>query len=46
VQNAEKARKLLSKLKDIYIPRNYKGFCNDYVITMEYIEGIPILDVN
>lgn len=45
VENAEKCREMLKDVKDIRVPRNYLDLCNKNVITMEWVDGIPIMDV-
>jgi len=36
---------MLSAKTGIYVPKNYLNLCNKKIITMEYIEGVPIMDV-
>ena len=28
------------------IPKNYLHLCNDKVIVMEWVDGVPIMDIN
>jgi len=35
----------MSVFPDIYVPEVYEKYCNDRIICMEYIHGIPLLDV-
>ncbi|EGR30211.1 hypothetical protein IMG5_137550 [Ichthyophthirius multifiliis] len=46
IDNGEKARELLKNKKNLYIPQYYFDYCSEKVITMEYIDGFPIMDVN
>jgi predicted unusual protein kinase regulating ubiquinone biosynthesis (AarF/ABC1/UbiB family) len=35
----------LKPFKDIYIPEVYEEYCNERIIVMEFIHGVPLLEV-
>jgi len=45
VKNAERCREILKDLKKIVIPKNYQEFCGEKVIVMEFVDGIPIMNI-
>ncbi|EAS05302.2 ABC1 family protein (macronuclear) [Tetrahymena thermophila SB210] len=45
VKNSERARQILKDKPNIYVPINHFGLCNSKIITMEFIDGFPIMDV-
>ena len=46
VNNAETTRKHFASNPYIYIPKIHKKWCSSRVITMEYVEGIKIDDID
>ncbi|KRW98262.1 Protein kinase-like domain [Pseudocohnilembus persalinus] len=45
VQNGEKARQNLKGVKGITIPKNFTQYCSRSIIVMEWLNGIPIMDI-
>lgn len=46
VRNAERCRVMMNKNHpDILIPKNYLDLCREKVIVMEFVEGVPIMDI-
>ena len=47
VANAEKCKAMLAKDNPlIKIPKNYHSYSDSKIIVMEFIDGIPILDIS
>ena len=45
VANSERCQQLLKSHTLIKIPKNHLSLCNEKVIVMEFVEGVPIMDV-
>ena len=42
VQNAEKSRELFKNDDSVHIPKNYKEFCSERLITQEFVYGVKV----
>lgn len=45
-ENILKFRQNFAKNKDTYVPKVYKKLCNDHILTMEFVDGIKITDID
>lgn len=45
-KNIQKFRENFAESTETYVPKVYEAFCSDRVLTMEFVEGIKITDVD